>query len=287
MNALSGKVAVVTGGCSGIGLATVELFLAEGACVVIADIKDAKGAELASRLGGRVHYQSCDVTREAQVVAAMQAAVNRFGALDIVFNNAGAEVTREPIEAMTGELWDRSQALLLRSVALGIAHAVPHMKDRGGAIVNTASVAALEATGTSSVAYSVARAAVLHLSKMAAAELGRYGIRVNAICPGFVPTEIYVNGLGLSDQAAREVEAGLRALSPRAQPLGTVGLPEHVAQACLYLASGASAFVTGTYLVVDGGLTVGPRSSWDPDAPSTEKDVKDLLQKAVEAARPA
>jgi NAD(P)-dependent dehydrogenase (short-subunit alcohol dehydrogenase family) len=279
---LSNKIAVITGGCSGIGLATVELFVAEGARVVIADIQDARGEALAARLGEAAFYQHCDVTDEAQIKALMQAAVDRFGGLDIVFNNAGAGGARETIEELTGDLWDRTQALLLRSVVLGMRYAVPHMRARGGgAIVNTSSVSALEA-GAAPLAYSACKAAVLHLSKLAAAELARYGIRVNAICPGFMLTEIFTSSVGLSDNAAAQANAGLAAISPHAQPLAIPGSPAHIAQACLYLASDAAAFVTGTHLVVDGGLTIGPRSSWDPNAPSV---IYDLLQKAAEATQ--
>ena len=282
MPRLSNKIAVITGGCSGIGLATVELFVAEGARVVIADIQDARGEALAARLGDAVRYQHCDVTDEGQIKALMQAAVNHFGGLDIVFNNAGAGGARETIEELTGDLWDRTQALLLRSVVLGMRYAVPHLRVRGGgAIVNTSSVSALEA-GAAPLAYSACKAAVLHLSKLAAAEVSRYGIRVNAICPGFMLTEIFTSSVGLSDNAAAQANAGLRAISPHAQPLAIPGAPEHVAQACLYLASDAAAFVTGTHLVVDGGLTIGPRSSWDPNAPSV---IYDLLQKAAEATQ--
>jgi NAD(P)-dependent dehydrogenase (short-subunit alcohol dehydrogenase family) len=281
MSRLNNKVAVITGGCSGIGLATVELFVAEGARVLIADIQDAKGAEIATRLGEPVRYQHCDVTEEAQIEAAMQAAVTHFGQLDIVFNNAGAGGTRARIEEMTGELWDRTHALLLRSVALGIRHAVTHMKERGGAIVNTSSVSALEA-GAAPLAYSTMKAGVLHLSSLAAAELSRYNIRVNAICPGFMLTDIFASSMGMSDNAAAMANAGLRAISPHAQPLAIPGTPDHIAKACLYLASDDAAFVTGTSLVVDGGLTIGPRSSWDPNAPSI---VYDMLQKAQEATQ--
>jgi NAD(P)-dependent dehydrogenase (short-subunit alcohol dehydrogenase family) len=281
MGRLDDKVAVITGGCSGIGRATVDLFVAEGARVVIADIQDARGAELVTQYGDRVVYQPCDVTDEAQIAATMQKAVVAFGALDIVFNNAGAGGARETIEDMTGDLWDRTHALLLRSVALGIRYAVPHMKARGGAIVNTASVAALEA-GAAPIAYSVAKAGVKHLSLVAAAELSRYNIRVNAICPGFMLTEIFTSSLGMSSNAAAQANAGLQAISPHAQPLAIPGAPGHIAQACLYLASDASAFVTGTALVVDGGLTIGPRSSWDPKAPSV---IKALLENAVAATQ--
>ena len=281
MARLDNKVAVITGGCAGIGLATVELFVAEGARVVMADIQDEPGGEIAQRLGAeRVHYQHCDVREEAQIEAAMQAAADRFGGLDIVFNNAGAGGAHERIEDMTGEQWDRTQGLLLRSVALGIRYAVPHLRARGGgAIVNTASVAALMA-GAGPVAYSAAKAGVLGLNRVAAAELAQYGIRVNAICPGLIMTDIYTHGF--SPNAAALVKEGLEALSPRAQPLAMTATGRHVAEACLYLSSDASAFVTGTHLVVDGGVTVGSRGSWDPKARSP---LVDLLEQAAEMTR--
>lgn len=283
MGRLENKVAVITGGCAGIGLATVELFVAEGARVVVADIQDGPGAELAARLGpDQVHYQHCDVMEDTQIEAAMQAAATRFGGLDIVFNNAGAGGADLRIEDMTAALWDRTQALLLRSVALGIRHAVPHLRARGGgAIVNTASIAALGA-GAAPVAYSAAKAGVLSLSRVAAAELGQYGIRVNAICPGFIPTDIFGSALGLAGAAAAQARAGLQALSPHAQPLAITATPGHVAEACLYFSSDASAFVTGTHLVVDGGLTVGPRSAWDPNMTSP---VRELLTQVATAAQ--
>ncbi len=270
MARLDTKVAVITGGCSGIGLATVELFVAEGARVMVADVQDARGAALVARLGDAVAYQHCDVSQEAEIEALMQATVDRFGALDILFNNAGAGGAADTIETITGELWDRTHAVLLRGVALGMRYAVPHMKARGGAIVNTASIAAFT-TGAAPIAYSAAKAGVVQLSRVAAAELARYGIRVNAICPGFVVTDIFtsaLNGLDLPQAARDRVTDALREAAPHAQPVRRAGAPEYVAQACLYLASDASAFVTGTQIVVDGGLTIGPRASWDPDMPS-------------------
>ena len=277
MGRLDGKVAVITGGCSGIGLASVELFAAEGARVIIADIQDERGQALAARLGDQAAYQHCDVLQEADIAATMQAAIERFGKLDIVFNNAGAGGALETIEDMTADSWDRTQALLLRSVALGIRHAVPHMKQAGGAIVNTASIAALQA-GAAPIAYSAAKAGVLHLSLVAAAELARYNIRVNALCPGFIMTDIFSTSFGLSDNAAKQTNASLRAISPHAQPLAILGSADHVAKACLYLASDDAAFVTGTHIVVDGGIIIGPRSSWDPETPSP---IFGVMQKAM------
>ena len=282
MARLDNKVAVITGGCSGIGLATAELFVAEGARVLIADIQDERGQALAARLGDAARYQHCDVTDEAQIAATMQAVMDGFGALDIVFNNAGAGGARETIEEMTGELWDRTQALLLRSVALGMRYAVPHMKARGGAIVNTSSVSALEA-GAAPIAYSAAKAAVLHLSKLAAAELGALPHQGERDLPWLHPDKCLHQQPGnVRTTRRRRRMPGCGRFPPHAQPLAMPGSPEHIAQACLYLASDAAAFVTGTHLVVDGGLTIGPRSSWDPNTPSV---VYDLLRKAAETTQ--
>jgi len=279
MTRLTDKIAVITGGCSGIGLATVELFVAEGARVVVADIQDARGAALQQRLGGQVLYQHCDVMQESDIAALMQAAAAHFDRIDILFNNAGSGGTRDTIEEMTGEGWDRTHALLLRSVALGMRYAMPFMKTQGGAIINTASIAALQA-GAAPIAYSAAKAGVLHLSKVAAAELARYAIRVNAVCPGFMLTEIFTTTFGMTDNAAAQANAALRQVSPMAQPMAIPGEPRHIAEAVLYFAAESGAFVTGTHIVVDGGITIGPRSAWDPTTPSP---IFDLLNQAAES----
>ncbi len=266
MGRMEGKIAVVTGGCSGIGLATTERFVAEGARVLVADIQD--GADLARRFDGSVRYHHCDVTRETDIAAAMDAAAAAFGGLDIVFNNAGAAGARLPIEDMTGEAWDATQALLLRSVALGIRYALPHLRARGGgAIINTASIAGLQA-GWSPIAYAVAKAGVIQLTRVAAAELARYNVRVNAICPGFILTNIFNADTGNPQDVAARIDAALRQVTPDVQPVRTTGSPRHIADACVFLASDEAAFVNGTYLVVDGGLTIGPRHAWDPETKS-------------------
>lgn len=268
MARLQGKIAIVTGGCSGIGLATVERFVAEGGRVMIADIQDETGEAIAARLGDAARYRHCDVTRESDIAAAMDAAAAVFGGLDIVFNNAGAAGSRLGIEEMTGEAWDATQALLLRSVALGIRYAVPHLRQRGGgAIVNTASIAGLQA-GWSPIAYAVAKAGVIQLTRVAAAELARYRVRVNAICPGYILTNIFHSGMTPPPEVAARIDAALAELAPQAQPVPAAGSPRDIADACVYLASEEAAFVTGTHLVVDGGITIGPRHSWDPETVS-------------------
>jgi NAD(P)-dependent dehydrogenase (short-subunit alcohol dehydrogenase family) len=268
LDRLRDKIAVVTGAASGIGLGTVELFVAEGARVLAADIQDDKGRELERRFNGQVKYHRCDVTAEDDIKATMQAASDAFGGLDILFNNAGAGGSPNTIEDMTGEAWDRSMNLLLRSVALGTRYAIPFMKARGGgSIINTASVAALQA-GAGPIAYSVAKAGVIHLTTVSAAQLGRARIRVNAICPGLILTDIFAAGaraMGAPEAMTDMIKKSMTETAPDAQPIPKGGLPADIARACLYLASDESEFVTGTHIVVDGGLTTGPRHAWDPE----------------------
>ena len=285
MGRLQDKVAVVTGASSGIGMATVELFVAEGARVVAADINDAAGAALEARYQGFVHFQHCDVTQEAEIAATMAAAADRFEGLDLVFNNAGAGGSPATIEEMSGEAWDHAMALLLRSVALGIRYATPLLRKRGGgAIVNTASIAGLEA-GYGPVAYSVAKAGVIHLTTLAAAQLARHDIRVNAICPGFIQTGIFTASDQIPAGLKAQIQAEMRAAAPAVQPISRAGEPEDIAEACLYLASDASRFVTGTKVVVDGGMTVGPRQAWDPAVQAERARMMEARRAAFEAAQ--
>ncbi|MET0334170.1 MAG: SDR family NAD(P)-dependent oxidoreductase [Rhizobacter sp.] len=264
---LKNKVAVVTGGCSGIGLGTVEKFVAEGAQVMVGDINDADGAALVARFNGQVAFQHCNVLEAKEIESLMAAAVDTFGGLDILFNNAGAGGTPAPIGEMTPEGWDFTQNLLLRSVALGISYAVPHMKKRGGgAIVNTASIAGVQ-SGAAPIAYSVAKAGVIHLTRIAGAELARSGIRVNAVCPGLILTNIFTaNPDRVPAAAVPMVKAAMAKGAPNAQPINKAGLPEDIAKAVLFFASDESAFVTGEHLLVDGGAFIGPRHVWDAAA---------------------
>ena len=241
---LDGKVAIITGGASGIGLGSVELFVAEGAKVVAADIQDEKGAMLEQRFPGRVKYAHCDVTREADIEATVALAESEFGGLDILFD------------------------ILVRGPALGMKHATPAMLKRGGgSIINTASIAGLQA-GFGPLAYSTAKAGVIHMSRCAAAQLSPQGIRVNAICPGLIATSIFGASIGMTRDVADQMAAMVAQNGQVAQPVKKPGLPDDIAQAALYLASDAAAFVTGTHIVVDGGITIGGRHSWDPTAGS-------------------
>ena len=285
MGRLAGKVAVITGGASGIGRGTVQRFVAEGAKVLIADIRDAEGQALADELGANAAYHRCDVLREADIEATMAKTVEVFGGLDILFNNAGAGGSRETLAEMTGEAWDFTQNLLLRSVALGIHYAIPHMKARnGGAIVNTASIAGTQA-GAGPIAYSVAKAGVIHLTKVAAAELARDRIRVNAICPGLILTEIFTPPDMVPPAMAQMIKAGMRQTAPDAQPLERAGEPLDIANAALFFSSDESAFVTGVSMLVDGGMHVGPRQAWDPQMRAERQQQMEARRAAFEASQ--
>jgi NAD(P)-dependent dehydrogenase (short-subunit alcohol dehydrogenase family) len=257
MPRLAGKVAIVTGGASGIGEATVRLFADEGAAVVVADIQDEPGRALAAEVGARGVYVHADVTREADVEAAVREAVTRFGRLDCLFNNAGAGGVQGRIEAISVDGFDATVALLLRSVLLGMKHAAPIMKRQGaGSIISTASVAGLR-TGFGPHVYSAAKAAVIHLTRSVAMELGEHGVRVNCICPGAIATPIFGKSFGLSPDRAEGTIALMKGVLETVQPIRRSGVPDDIARAALWLASDESTFVNGEALVVDGGLTGG------------------------------
>lgn len=265
---LEGKVAVITGAASGIGLGTVELFVAQGASVVAADIQDEKGAMLEKRFPGKVVYAHCDVTNEAEIEAAMKLAKSAFGGLDILFNNAGISDRMTSIAEITADGWSWIFDVLVRGPALGMKHALPLMLERGGgSIINTASIAGLQA-GWGPIAYSSAKASVIHMSRSAAAQLSPQNIRVNAICPGLIATSIFGASLGLPREVADQMAARVADNAAKLQPVPKAGMPDDIAKAALYLASDDSAFVSGTHIVVDGGITVGGRHAWDPTAGS-------------------
>jgi NAD(P)-dependent dehydrogenase (short-subunit alcohol dehydrogenase family) len=284
---LDGKVAVITGGCSGIGLGTVELFVKEGASVVAADVQDDKGAALEKGYGGKVRYARCDVTKEDDIAAAVNMARDAFGGLDILFNNAGHGGTPGGVADMSAAGWDATFALLVRGPALGMKYAAPLMAERGGgSIINTASVAGLQA-GFGPLAYSTAKCAVIHMSRCAAAELSPQKIRVNAICPGLIATSIFGASMGLPREVADQMAARVAEVGPKIQPIPKSGLPEDIAAAALYLASDDSQFVTGTHIVVDGGLTIGGRSAWDRTAPNPLLSAMGITVEQAEEMRAA
>ena len=285
MKRLHHKVAVITGACSGIGLATTELFLAEGAQVVAADVQDEVGQQLQKQYPGQLQFAHCDVTRLDELRAAIDSAVTHFGGLDILFSNAGRIGTMAGVQAFNPEAWDDTQNLLLRSVAAGASYAVPHMVRRGaGAIVNTSSISALQA-GYAPLAYSVAKAGVLHYTRVAAAELSALNIRINAVVPGFIATRIFGGLFGMDAQASQDLAERVRDHSSAANPIGRSGDPKDIAEAVLYLASDATRFVTGTHITVDGGITMGPRHSWDPHTTSPMSEALGVTREQIEAMR--
>jgi NAD(P)-dependent dehydrogenase (short-subunit alcohol dehydrogenase family) len=260
MGRLSGKVAIVTGGASGIGRGTVELFVREGASVVVGDLQDDKGERLVEELGRNASYCRADVGEEREVEALVAHALERYGRLDCMYNNAGYVVSREgSIAELDAGVFDAVVRVLFRGAFLGIKHAARVMRgQQSGSIISTASVAGL-GSGYGPHAYSAAKAAVINLTRSAASELGEIGIRVNCICPGGIATPIFGKGLGLATQVADQMAESKRLA--RMQPIPRSGLPEDIAEAALWLASDASTFVNGHALVVDGGLTTGRRWS--------------------------
>jgi NAD(P)-dependent dehydrogenase (short-subunit alcohol dehydrogenase family) len=257
MGRLQGKVALITGGTSGIGAATARIFVQEGARVIITGRNSERGQQLAAELGARVGYVHGDVSREADVKAAVEETVRRFGRLDCLFNNAGAGGPSGRIEDVSGVAFDECFGVLVNGVFFGIKYAAPIMKQQGGgSIISNASVAGLRA-GLSGHVYSAAKAAVIHLTCSVAMELGESGIRVNCICPGGIATPIFGKAFGLGTDRADETIPVMKRLLETVQPIQRAGLPEDIAQAALWLASDESTFVNGHALVVDGGLIGG------------------------------
>ena len=253
---LSGKVAVITGATSGIGLETARLFAREGARVVVSGRSADKGAALAAELGRPAFFQRADVTSEADIAALIDAAADRFGRVDCLFNNAGGP-TPGGIETITPDELDYGMRLLVGSVLFGIKHAARVMKPAGGgSIINNSSIAA-HRRAQGNLVYSAAKAAVSHITRLAGAELGPAGIRVNAISPGAIATPIFWGGSAAARQLDEEDNARKLAKLERnlaqATPIRRSGLSEDIAYAALFLASDESSFINAHDLVVDGG----------------------------------
>lgn len=250
---LEGKVAVITGGASGIGRATALLFAREGAAVAIADVNAEAGQRVAdeiAREGHRVLFGAVDLTLSLDCRRLVETTIHELGKIDILFNNAGI-IRRSTILDLSEEEWDRVMAVNVKSIFLLSREVIPHMEKQGsGVIINTASGWGL-AGGSRAAAYCASKGAVVLLTKAMAIDHGPR-IRVNCICPGDTDTGM------LRAEAAQLGEDSSRFMADAARrPLGRVGTPEEIAQAVLYLASDASSFVTGTALVVDGGGLAG------------------------------
>jgi NAD(P)-dependent dehydrogenase (short-subunit alcohol dehydrogenase family) len=253
MGRLDNKVAVITGAASGIGLATAVRFAGEGAAVVLGDL-NFEGGQAAVRQckenGGRAIFQHCNVQAESEIKALIDRAVSEYGKLDIIFNNAGVGGAVGTIEETTIENWDKTQAILLRAVFIGMKHSVPHMKKAGGgSIISTASVAGLRG-GAGPHSYSAAKAAVINLTRSVALEVGEHKIRVNCICPGGINTPLLSNRIPGGEPTTEMVLSQVQAIK-------RAGHPDDIANMALFLASDESQWITGAAMVVDGGLTAG------------------------------
>lgn len=250
MTRLQHKVALVTGAASGIGAGIAELFSAEGAAVVLFDINRQGALDMERKLRptGRSLAIAGDVSCEEDVKGAVEQTLSAFGGVDILINNAGVELPGTVVE-MTSSDWDRQLNVNLKGIFLFSKYAIPHLRGRGGAIVNISSVHAfLSYEGVA--AYDASKAGVLGLTRAMALDHGREGIRVNAICPGYIDTPMMITGSRTPQEAAEALRLILTF-----HPLGRVGTPRDVAEAALFLSSDAASFISGTFLVVDGAMT--------------------------------
>jgi NAD(P)-dependent dehydrogenase (short-subunit alcohol dehydrogenase family) len=267
---LERKVAVITGGTSGIGACTAQVFVANGAKVVIAGRRQDRGEKLAQKLGDAASFIRTDVSIEADVKTMIDHAVNRFGHLDCLINNAGRSSQYAAIADVDLEQFDAVIAVHLRAVLAGMKYAARVMAVHGtGSIINVASVNGFRA-GLGGHYYSAAKAASIHLTRCAAMELGEKGIRVNSLSPGMIATGAFAKYVGMQPDEADDhpeyAEAAIGSVVTRWQPLQYVGRVDDIAQAALFLASDASRFVTGHNLVVDGGISAGwPIAAARPD----------------------
>jgi NAD(P)-dependent dehydrogenase (short-subunit alcohol dehydrogenase family) len=251
---LATKVAIITGGASGIGRATALLFAREGAAIVIADLNAQAGQTVVHEIeeaGGRACFESADVTSATDCRRVVECALREFGKIDILFNNAGI-IRRATVLDLSEEDWDRVMAVNVKSIFLLSREVIPHMqKANGGSIVNTASGWGLTG-GAKAAVYCASKGAVVLLTKAMAIDHGPQNIRVNCICPGDTDT-----GMLRSEAQQLGTDSDRFLADAAKRPLGRVGSPEEIAQAALYLASDASSFVTGAALVVDGGGLAG------------------------------
>ena len=244
---LDGKVAVITGGCSGIGLATARRFAQEGAKVVIADLSDDLGAQVSEELGGT--YVHCNVADKVDVDNLFKVAHDTYGRIDIAFNNAGISPPDDDSILDTDlEAWDKVQLVNLTSVYLCCKAVLPYMlEQKSGSIINTASFVAVMGAATSQISYSASKGGVLSMTRELGVQFAREGVRVNALCPGPVNTPL------LKELFAKDAERAARRLVH--VPMGRFGEPEEMANAVLFLASDESSFMTANTFLVDGGIS--------------------------------
>lgn len=274
---LDGKVAIVTGGTSGIGAHTVKTFVAEGARVVIAGRSVEKGENLAETLGEAAIFIKTDVAKEVDIETLVARTVGHFGGLDCLFNNAGIPGPNEPIAHISWEGYAKTMNVNVGGVLMGIKHAARVMKRQGsGSIINNASIAGLR-TGYGDHLYSASKAAVIHVTRTAAMELGERGIRVNSISPGAILTPVFGKAMGLETSEADATVNKLDDMFRTRQPIPRSGLPDDIAHAAVFLASDEASFVNGHDLTVDGGMTGG--RGWSESA-ATMKQLAKVLKES-------
>jgi NAD(P)-dependent dehydrogenase (short-subunit alcohol dehydrogenase family) len=249
MKRFADKVALVTGGTSGIGKATALAFAAEGARVVVAGRRETEGTAVIAdirRRGGQAIFVATDVTRDADVRTLVDSALRSYGRLDVAFNNAGTEGVMGPITELDEEDWTRTVDVNLKGTWLSMKHEIPGMAERGGSIINVATIAAMAGIPGATI-YAASKGGIIAMTRAAAMEWAGKGVRVNVVSPGAVETDMFERFTGGNEQAKAEFKA--------AHPLGRAGSVTEIADAVLWLASDSAAFVTGHNLVIDGGYT--------------------------------
>lgn len=245
---LDGKVALITGGGSGMGKVASELFAAEGAQVVLTDVNDEAGEAAAAAIGGAAAYVHADVSQETDAEAMVRATVERFGRLDVLYNNAGVMLPDDgSVHTTEKRIWDTTLSINVKGVAFGCKYGIPAMLESGGgSIINVASFVAWLGAATSQTAYTASKGAVLAMTREIAVEYARKGVRCNALCPGPIETPLLLALLSDEEKRQRRFVH---------IPMGRLGHAEELAKAALFLASDDSSFMTGSSLIVDGGIT--------------------------------
>jgi NAD(P)-dependent dehydrogenase (short-subunit alcohol dehydrogenase family) len=258
MGMVDGKVALITGATSGIGARTAELFVAEGASVVFTGRRTVEGAAVAARIGRNAQFVAADATCEDDWKRVIDHTLTAFGRIDCLFNNAGGPAPTGSIASVSVAGFDAAMALLVRSVMLGMKHVAPIMqRQRSGSIINNGSIAGHQTGRSTSMIYGAAKAAVNHLSKCVAMELGEYNVRVNSVSPGAIATGILPKALGVEASKADQLADEMKEVFAKAQPIPRAGVPDDIAQCVLWLASDRSSFVNAIDIVIDGGLIGG------------------------------